>query len=143
MPAADLPAWIARWRPDPSWRTQRRVAQDDLPLLYACTEQRAWVRALQQYLRSGGAETLPPVPGEGRLGHWLRGAGAAQYGGRPGFPALVSRHDALRQTGRRLCGLRADGRGQAALDGLPALLAMSDEVLRGLEALMAEADALV
>ncbi|MGB7645081.1 MAG: EAL domain-containing protein, partial [Pseudomonas fluorescens] len=43
MPAAEIPAWLAGWCPAPGWLGRSAVAREDLPLLYAGVEHRAWV----------------------------------------------------------------------------------------------------
>lgn len=71
MPARAIPTWIADWRPEPAWVRARRVEREDLPALFAGIEHRAWVLALQDYLR--GERDAPPELDHGhcRFGRWL------------------------------------------------------------------------
>lgn len=50
MPAAERLAWAASWHPDPHWKTLLPVSKDDLPLLFALTEHRAWLLSIQKIL---------------------------------------------------------------------------------------------
>lgn len=59
MPADAFPNWAAHWQADPLWRRLPPLNRDDLPLLFAITELRAWMTALEHYLHK--ARDLPPV----------------------------------------------------------------------------------
>ena len=70
MPPEDLPDWLTRWQPDPAWRARERVANDDLPALFAIAEHRAWCRRLEAAMSDGS--TLPTLdPAACRFGEWL------------------------------------------------------------------------
>ncbi|TCJ14703.1 EAL domain-containing protein [Parasulfuritortus cantonensis] len=71
MPAADLPAWSADWRPDPIWSATATLAHSSLPLLHAGVEYRAWSQAIEAALKSASAGPPPPDPERGHLGVWL------------------------------------------------------------------------
>ncbi|MGO4378624.1 putative bifunctional diguanylate cyclase/phosphodiesterase [Pseudoduganella sp. RAF53_2] len=61
MPAQDMPAWVAHWRPAPGLAAVLPLAQDALPLLAAQVEYRAWARRLSDYL-DGAVDQPPEVP---------------------------------------------------------------------------------
>ncbi len=58
MPASELPAWAAAWRPDVSWIGVPRVHADNREVLFAIAEHRAWFGHLMSYLQ--GARPSPP-----------------------------------------------------------------------------------
>jgi hypothetical protein len=59
MPAADLPAWVRSWRPDRAWVDRVRVRRDDLPLLRAGVECRAWISSAEAFFK--GEREAPPA----------------------------------------------------------------------------------
>ncbi len=60
MPACDLPRWLASWQPDPSWANLSRVSRNNLPALRAAVEYRAWLAALESFLK-GEREAPAPI----------------------------------------------------------------------------------
>jgi predicted signal transduction protein with EAL and GGDEF domain len=78
MPAADLPRWVTDWRTDPAWAGRPAVSRDDLSLLYAGVEHRAWIGAMGSHLK-GARQAPPPLDHhQCRFGQWL-------LKGRPGM----------------------------------------------------------
>jgi diguanylate cyclase (GGDEF)-like protein/PAS domain S-box-containing protein len=71
MPGDDLPAWSAAWNPDPAWVNVALVAPRKRTLVHAAVAHRAWVAALESFLR--GERRLPPTldPHRCRMGRWL------------------------------------------------------------------------
>jgi hypothetical protein len=92
MPAHELVAWSDAWRSDPAWLNQASVSRDDLPLLFAVVEHRAWVRAIEAHLK--GEAEIPPSPGhqQCRFGHWLYAEGMSRHGAHPAFQAIETVH---------------------------------------------------
>ena len=95
MPGDEIPGWIARWRPDPSWNGRTRINDDDLPILFAIVEQRAWVRSLEAYLSEGLGN--PPDSHACRFDQWLEETGKQRYGSHPIMSDLISCHDHYHQ----------------------------------------------
>jgi diguanylate cyclase (GGDEF)-like protein len=83
MPPEALPPWIKHWRPDPIWTNRTRVSGDDLPVLFAIVEHRAWIERLRVYLRDDTFELPPLDPNRCRVGRWLNDAGLDRYSGHP------------------------------------------------------------
>ncbi|MBE9608241.1 EAL domain-containing protein [Chitinilyticum piscinae] len=109
MPAAAIPEWLARWQPPPEWAHCAEVRRDDLPLLFAAVDHRAWMAQLQGWLR--GESALPPAAAshDCKLGHWLNGDGLQRHGSKPAFLELASRHEQLHLLGQRLIALKHTG----------------------------------
>jgi EAL domain-containing protein (putative c-di-GMP-specific phosphodiesterase class I) len=63
MPAADIPAWVAGYRPDPQWALWADTGWEmvDFPLLVARYDHVRWVRQLVEYV-----EGAPPAPWRAR-----------------------------------------------------------------------------
>ncbi len=92
MEADSLPEWLARWRPEPAWTAERRALNQDLPLVFAGVEHRAWHRELEDYAR-GRLDAPPPLDHRAcRLGSWLEREGRERYGGHRGYPRVAALH---------------------------------------------------
>ena len=103
MPAADFPLWVATWHPSPSWNTLRPVRQEDLPLLFAPTEHRAWLAALQACLRgeTDRPQTLDHT--KCRFGRWLYSEGQTHLATSDSFAVIENLHRHLHFLGADLC----------------------------------------
>ncbi len=114
MSAADLPGWIARWRPDPAWADLPRVSYDNLPVLRAAVEYRAWIAAVEAFLLDQ-PDAQPPVhPQQLRLDSWLSGAALARHDSQPAWQAIQRLHQQALTLAARLLKLKAlDRRAQA------------------------------
>ena len=71
MPAGEIPAWIAQWRPPATWNSMRQLAPSDLPALHASIQHRAWLKEIANFL--AGERTSPPPLDHRkcRFGTWL------------------------------------------------------------------------
>jgi diguanylate cyclase (GGDEF)-like protein/PAS domain S-box-containing protein len=103
MPASKLPAWAAHWQGDPNWRNLPALNRDDLPLLFARTELRAWMTAVTLYLRGERASAPTLDEAHSRFAHWLANEGARRHGAEPLFIHLCEVHAELHAFGRQLC----------------------------------------
>ncbi|GAB4217053.1 MAG: hypothetical protein Fur007_18330 [Rhodoferax sp.] len=64
MPAGQVPAWVQQWRPDPEWAALQPLARRHQPILFACAELRAWVRALRSHLQDDARPAPAPLPAD-------------------------------------------------------------------------------
>ena len=135
MPAADLPGWVATWRPDPAWSNRQPAHRDDLPLLFAQTEHRAWLTALENYLK--GIREVPPAldPRQCRFGQWLYTEGRKRHEGQPVFQTIERLHREMHDRAAALWNTNTSGK-DAASAGLA-------EVRELLETLINEEKALL
>jgi diguanylate cyclase (GGDEF)-like protein/PAS domain S-box-containing protein len=58
MPAADLPGWVAGWRPDPRWVDVPASSAEERQLLHCAVAHRFWIAAVESYLK--GELHAPP-----------------------------------------------------------------------------------
>lgn len=136
MPAHALPDWSAAWRPDPAWANLPEVSRDDLPLLFASIEHRAWIMAIEGFL-TGEHKTLPPLDRHlCRFGTWLGGEGMAHHGMQEAFQTVELLHLQVHELAAELLELHAQGRTQEALARLGELHALRDALLGWLKALV-------
>jgi diguanylate cyclase (GGDEF)-like protein/PAS domain S-box-containing protein len=128
MPAAEFPAWAANWQPDPAWRNCPAVSRDDLQVLFASVEHRAWILAMGAFLCGERRDPPPQNHHECRFGQWLDGEGLIRHGGHPAFPVVDALHRQVHELGHELLQLHQHGDNSQArqrlgeLDSLQALL---------------------
>ena len=134
MPAHELPAWSAAWHPDPAWAGLRSVRRNDLPVLHALVEHRAWIVAIESFLKEE-REAPPPLDHhQCSFGKWLEGEGLARYGAKLPFPAIEALHRQVHALAVDLLELQARGRSPEALARLGELHDMRDALLGQLKA---------
>ena len=138
MPAEELAAWATSWCPDPRWKSLRPVSREQLPALFAGTEHRAWVRAIEKGLTAGPVRGPADDRGYCRFGKWLAGDGAAQHGARPEFAEIARLHDAIRVLVDTLCDPGATSHSPGRGAGAEKLRELSDVLLSRLKMLVAE-----
>ncbi len=135
MPAHQLPGWSATWHPDPDWAGLSAVSRDDLPLLFAGVEHRAWITTLENHLM-GEPEAPPPLdPHQCRFGRWLDAEGQVRYGMDPVFKTIESLHCSVHELAVDLLELQAGGRNPEALARLSELHGLRDAMLEQLKSL--------
>jgi hypothetical protein len=137
MPAEDLPAWVQAWCPDAAWTNLPAVNRDDLPLLFAVVEHRAWIIAVEEYLNDQ-RETLPLVHLHCRFYAWLEKEGHAHHGAQAAFQTLLRWHRQLHALAEELCEIKAHGRAAEALARLEELHELRNELLDQLKLLVQE-----
>ena len=131
MPGVDFPAWVRNWRPDPAWGCVPLVNHEDLPLLFAIVEHRAWIIALEEYLK-GKRNALPLVHHECRFAHWLEKEGRMLHEDEPAFQALTSVHRQVHVLANEVCAIHSKGQKALALSRLPELDKLRDLLIEQL-----------
>jgi EAL domain-containing protein (putative c-di-GMP-specific phosphodiesterase class I) len=135
MPADELPAWAASWRPHAAWVDLAVASRDDLPLLFSSTEHRAWVNALEIHLRDPQS-TRPPLDiHRCRFGVWLDTEGRASHGAHPAFPRILALHEEIHALAQALCAQKTAGEARQAPGGVDKLHTLRDELLEELKTL--------
>jgi diguanylate cyclase (GGDEF)-like protein/PAS domain S-box-containing protein len=139
MPAAQFDSWARHWQPDPRWLHRERVAREDLPLMFAMVEHRAWVKAIESQL-NGHKLTLPPL--DERLcafGQWLCKDAPQRYAEAEGLRPLIELHHQLHETAPRLLELHRRGDSETARSILAQLHGTSSQLVEQLRALLRNA----
>jgi diguanylate cyclase (GGDEF)-like protein len=136
MPADSLPDWVASWRPDSSWIDRLPISRDELQVLFAKTEHRAWILALEKHIN--GEQDLPPQidARQCRFGVWLGGEGMARYGTQSVFRSIDSLHRKIHQLADQLLVLHSQGRKPEAIAGLVELHIQKKALLEQLHLLV-------
>jgi len=135
MPAAEVPGWALAWHPDPAWSNLPPVSRDDLPVLFASVEHRAWVMAIEAFLK-GERETLPLVHHQCRFDSWLEAEGQARHAKHPAFLSIEPLHRQTHGLATALCTLKAQNRTTEALNRLGELHALRDAFIEQLQILV-------
>jgi diguanylate cyclase (GGDEF)-like protein/PAS domain S-box-containing protein len=136
MPAPELPAWVAQWRPHQTWAGCRSAVadRDELPLIYAEVDHRHWIHSLENYL--AGAEAPPALDvHQCRFGIWYDGDGRWRFGQLAEFRAIEAVHLRVHAAAANLVALKNAGKGAEAARKLGELHALRDELVGLLHAL--------
>lgn len=129
MPAEDLPAWVATWRAPSSWLNQAPINRDDLPILFAWVEHRAWIIKVVKFIQ-GEAGTPPPMQHEQcRVGQWMIAAARLREENRLAIEALRPLHIEIHDLAHELICLKAHGGMQAAMARVSELYCLRDRLL--------------
>ena len=129
MPAHKMLDWATSWTPDPTWVELILMNRDDLSLLYAGVQHRAWVATMEKSLKGGQEMPAPLNHLRSRLGLWLEGKGHAQYTGQPAFQAIKQWCELIHLLTKELCQLQACNRISEALIKLVELNDLNDKLL--------------
>ncbi|MFA7382934.1 MAG: EAL domain-containing protein [Desulfurivibrionaceae bacterium] len=131
MPAEAIDEWLRTWKPNPAWKNggSSLWTRDDLPLIVAESNHRAWIDALIAFVNGAVAE-IPELDGSlCRFGKWYVEGGQRRYGTIAEFSAIATVHARVHELGGALVALVNDGRTPEAQAKLPELVGLRDELL--------------
>jgi len=136
LDGAELPAWVKTWRPDPAWVNLSALQQQNLPLLFASIEHKAWVNAIEAFLR-GDRPSAPSIDHQAcRFGNWLQTQGRAFLAANPAMQRVDALHRELHMLAAQVLELRDAGQNTQALARMPELQVASDKFLDQLKTLL-------
>ncbi len=136
MPAEDLPVWLAAWRPPSSWLQQAPIRRDDLPILFAWVEHRAWIIKVVSFIRGEG-DTPPQMhPEQCRVGQWLEAEARLPKEHHLAVAALGPYHSEIHELASELIRLKRDGQRDAAMARLSELDRLRERFLAQLMAML-------
>ena len=109
MPADQVAGWVAQWRPDAAWSGLKPLDRDELPLLFASVEHRAWVSALVAHLND--EQSAPPTldPDVCSFSSWLAAEVNSRQRNDDAFVLIESTHRQIHVLAGELCRLRQSG----------------------------------
>jgi hypothetical protein len=137
MPAEQLPNWVATWQPDPVWTELPSFNRNDLPLLFACVEHRAWIFNLEKYLKGECEAPQAMDIHQCRFGQWLDTEGLARYGSQPSFEVFERLHLQAHELVPKLCKIHdQDKNSEAALAMMAELNGLMDALLEQLKVMV-------
>ncbi len=128
MPGDAFPAWALAWQPDPAWPRVMAINRDNLSLLFASVEHRAWIIAMENHLRDE-ASIRPRLDfHQCRFSAWLDNEGLVRHGRQTGFQAIERTHQQVHALAIELCELRSHGRQSVVLARLNELHVLRDDL---------------
>jgi EAL domain-containing protein (putative c-di-GMP-specific phosphodiesterase class I) len=139
MPAAAVAEWMRAWKPDPAWSAVDSVRwpRDDLPLVIAESNHRAWIEEIAGYVEGRQTEVPELDPHNCRFGAWYAGGGQRRYGHSADYASIGAIHARTHALGTELKNLVDGGERTTAQARLPELFALRDDLLAHLHRLMA------
>jgi diguanylate cyclase (GGDEF)-like protein/PAS domain S-box-containing protein len=102
MSGESIPHWVRDWRPDRLWTCQPPLRREELPLLFAIVEHRAWMRAIEEHCRAEGPGTSRFDIHNCHLGQWIALEGTVSYGSQTTFQSIARTHRQLHESAREL-----------------------------------------
>lgn len=128
MPAQEVSSWQAVWTPNPAWTARRPVSREQLSMLVAEVEHRAWMDRFEQFI--GGASEEPPQidPHLCGFGAWLEKAIATQLNQHNAGDLLLAMHQVLHDLARESIALVQAGLGTEAQARFGEMRSLSDAI---------------
>ena len=133
MPARDLRAWAAAWRPDPRWAEVPVVRAENRPVLLATVEHRAWLGALEASLQGKRAVPPPLDASVCRVGMWLEDEKRSSRGTSSAVLAIESLHRQVHDLAAEIVASQTDGPNPDGLARLRQLHYLQDKCLKRLK----------
>ncbi|MCP3849060.1 MAG: EAL domain-containing protein [Gammaproteobacteria bacterium] len=136
LPAGDFQSWMDSWKPDPIWSSSRIISRGDIPLLFASTEHRAWIRAIEEWFN--GNRSAPPTMDhfKCRFGKWLHNEGQKKYAQEATFKNIEELHNDVHLIAAELHQLKMEGKIKAAKIKLSELKAIRNKLIEYLKQLI-------
>lgn len=136
MLATALPDWLSQWCPDPLWLNQPPIRRDDLPILFASVEHRAWIAQVASYVRYEMNQVPPMDQHQCRFGQWLDQNARIKHGEYPELLAIELLHARIHRLANELVNLREEGQAELALARLDELYRLRDQLYELLMTMM-------
>ena len=134
MPAGELLAWRAAWKPDAGWTSMATAGPDRRGLLQAAVAHRAWAAALEAFLR-GERHVPPPLdPRRCRFSLLVERERQRQGAASPAFEEMDRLHQQIHGFANRLSG--PEWRGMHADAQLTRLRRLGDSFGRQFDVLL-------
>jgi len=136
LPANELLAWTRAWQPDPIWSNSRVIDRGDIPLLFASTEHRAWIRNIEEWYK--GKRKVPPTMShfKCRFGQWLHNEGLLKYGQHAVFQSIEKLHKEVHAIAAQLHQLKGKEQNETAELKLSELQDIRDKLIAYLKQLI-------
>ncbi|MCG7996701.1 MAG: PAS domain S-box protein [Candidatus Thiodiazotropha taylori] len=135
MPAAEFPAWVKEWRPFESWQHQQRLNRDDLSLLFAASEHRAWINTLEEAVRNEEMDFPVLDHHQCRFGDWLYSDGR-RYDHLTAYQQIIELHKQMHEQANWLQQQMQQGKKDDLADGLEIIRDKKQQLLQKMDLLM-------
>ena len=139
MPPAAFVSWLARWQIPAAWQNLGAVSSQDLPLLSAVAEHRAWINQLTAYLQGNTTEPPNTDAHNCHFGIWLNSETTRQrYHTSQRLAAIATLHECIHGQANELIKWKQTNQYQRAQDGIFIINSMRDELIGHLMNLLNE-----
>jgi diguanylate cyclase (GGDEF)-like protein len=128
MQAADFPAWAAVWHPDSRWSEALSVSVDERPLLHAGVEHRAWVAAIEAFLKGESAREPRISRHQCQFGAWLYAEGPDGRSSQSAFQPVIALHWRIHALAAGIIKFHTQGRSDEGLARLSELRDLVDKL---------------
>ncbi|MGZ4954036.1 MAG: sensor domain-containing protein [Methylobacter sp.] len=129
MPANQLLNWSTAWQPDPAWASQSLMSRDNLPLLFACVEQRCWIAAIEGFIKGERDAPLPLDTNQSRFNLWINTESIEGLSAQLDFETINSLHRQIQALSINLCELQILGQNSEAIAKLVELHDLGDALI--------------
>ncbi|MFK5983937.1 MAG: EAL domain-containing protein [Pseudomonadota bacterium] len=136
MLADEIPDWVGNWKSFPSWSTQTIVARDDLPLLYAGVEHKAWIKFIKNYLLGDKRDVSVFESQSCHFGQWLKQKGKAKYASSHVIYTIEELHDNIHILAQQLIDKSSNMDSLQIQKGLDELSQLQERLLQLLSKLL-------
>lgn len=136
MPASDVLDWVRGWNPPVEWQQKRLVSRDNISLLFAEIEHRAWVKQVEDYLGDSLLEWPEYDITKCRFGEWLSNEGRNKYGYSALFPEIESLHEQIHLCGEMACKAKLSNQVERSEESLREMHRNSHALLEKLQLLL-------
>ncbi len=136
MLADKIPHWSATWESPLSWVDCSKYKHEDLPLLYAIVEHRAWVKSLNTYLE--GQQGAPPNMNhhQCRFGIFMDKMLLNDPKSIARYTHINSLHRKAHELGDEFCVLSEGGEVEQVMSRMNELYSLRDELIYSLKQLL-------
>lgn len=138
MPPDEIPKWLVSRHINSVWSSIPTVSRDDIPVLFAIVEHRAWIDAIESYLKNERNETPPLNHHMCHFGKWLDTEGLVRYSEIPAIQNIEMLHQQIHTLAAEMCMLHDQGKSSEAFAGIEKLHNLRNALLENLKGLARE-----
>jgi len=132
MQAHELMTWAHRWQSPPEWAGLLAIQHENIPVLYAAVEHRAWISAILKRLDNSHAPLPVLDEHECDFGNWLRSDAHTYYQRPEALREFEALHQTIHALGISLLELKAQGCDDEVQVKLGEFMRLSETLLRHL-----------
>ncbi|MDD5052889.1 MAG: bacteriohemerythrin [Sulfuricurvum sp.] len=135
MPPEELHNWVTHWTPDLKWHKANRVRRNNIPLLFAAVEHKAWTSKVLAYMKYEQQELFAIDSSKCNFGQWINEYGEKHYGGYLFFPEIVQIHNDVHEIANQMLQQKSSGESFNYQEPIDKLLLKSDRLINLLKQL--------
>ena len=132
MEASAILEWMESWKAPTEWTTQQIFTKNNIPIVYAIVEHRAWIKRVCDFLTHQNQKA--PLVGieQCNFGKWLHGIGSEILSDQTMHSAIVAQHKEIHRLAKILIEEHINGEMESIKDGIKQLESMRDDIAKKL-----------